>query len=263
MKQLIQGEEITVEIDLDNGARLSSVKWDGREFSVQRRDNPLWWGWYPMVPWAGRILNGKLRRANGDEVQLPTDVIPPHAIHGFGFQMQWRDLGNGVSRVDFTGAYQGASAELRVTVDKNVLNYELEYIPGTCDLPGWVGIHTWFPRWIGDDAQKAEVIFDAEKQLAVDETLMPNGDFLPALTPQPWDDVFYKPKGTPTALWKGGARLEVTSPTPWWVVYTLDSEGVCIEPQTSPPNSQNLAAKLGLDLNKAHLLQAKFTFLKD
>ena len=41
MKQIIKGDEITVEIDLANGARLSSVKWGGYEFSVQQRENVL------------------------------------------------------------------------------------------------------------------------------------------------------------------------------------------------------------------------------
>ena len=139
-----------------------------------------------------------------------------------------------------------------------MLNYELEYFAGDCDLPGWAGIHTWFPREIGGGAQSAEVIFTAEKMLKVDDTLMPNGQFISPITPQPWDDVFFNPIGTPTTLWKGGAKLEVTSPTPWWVVYTLDSEGVCIEPQTAPPNAQNL----GYDLSKSNLLQAQFTFSK-
>jgi len=258
MKQIITGDEITVEIDLANGARLSSVKWGGYEFSVQQRENVLHWGWYPMIPWAGRVLHGKFRHQDGREEQLPTNVIPPHAIHGLGFLMPWEDCGNGVSRVDFPAPYNGASAELRVSVSGNVLNYELEYFAGDCDLPGWAGIHTWFPREIGGGAQSAEVIFTAEKMLKVDDTLMPNGEFISPITPQPWDDVFFNPIGTPTTLWKGGAKLEVTSPTPWWVVYTLDSEGVCIEPQTAPPNAQNL----GYDLGKSNLLQAQFTFSK-
>lgn len=258
MKQIIKGEQITVEVDLAHGARLSSVKWDGREFSVQRRENTLHWGWYPMAPWAGRVLYGKFRRASGEEVQLPTNVIPPHAIHGLAYDLVWQDCGNGVSRVNFPAPYDGASAELRISVSGNVLNYELEYFANGCDLPAWLGLHTWFPRSIGSDVAKAEVIFDAEKMLAVDETLIPNGQFISPITAEPWDDVFYNPKGTPATLWKGGAKLEVSAPTPWWIVYTHDSEGVCIEPQTAPPNAQNL----GVDLSKANVLKVQFIFSK-
>ena len=261
MKQIIEGDQIRVEVDLAHGARLSSVQWGGYEFSVQQREHILHWGWYPMAPWAGRVLNGKFTRANGQAVQLPTNVIPPHAIHGLAYDLVWRDCGNGVSRVEFPAPYDGASAELRISVVGNVLNYELEYFAGGCDLPAWLGLHTWFPRRIGETGSgisEAEVIFDAEKMLAVDETLMPNGEFISPITPQPWDDVFHTPIGTPTTLWRGGAKLEVTSPTPWWIVYTLDSAGVCIEPQTAPPNAQNL----GVDLTKANLLAAQFTFTK-
>ena len=258
MKQIIEGDQLRVEVDLDHGARLSSVQWNGYEFAVQKRENTLLWGWYPMAPWAGRVLNGKFRRANGQEVQLPTNIIPPHAIHGLAYDLAWSDCGNGVSRVDFPAPYDGASAELRVSVARNVLNYELEYFSGGCDVPAWLGLHTWFPRKLGSNIGEAEVIFDAEKMLAVDESLMPNGEFISPITSQPWDDVFHTPIGTPTALWRGGAKLEVTSPSPWWIVYTLDSEGVCIEPQSAPPNAQNLR----VDLHHANLLQAQFTFSK-
>ena len=110
MNQIIKGEQITVEVDLAHGARLSSVKWDGREFSVQKRENTLHWGWYPMAPWAGRVLYGKFRRASGEEVQLPTNVIPPHAIHGLAYDLVWQDCGNGVSRVDFPACIPSAIA---------------------------------------------------------------------------------------------------------------------------------------------------------
>ena len=41
MKQIIEGDQIRVEIDLENGARLSSVQWGGYEFSVQKRENKI------------------------------------------------------------------------------------------------------------------------------------------------------------------------------------------------------------------------------
>ena len=78
MKQIIKGDEITVEIDLEHGARLSSVKWGGYEFSVQQRENVLHWGWYPMIPWAGRVLHGKFRHQDGREEQQQVQVLLVH-----------------------------------------------------------------------------------------------------------------------------------------------------------------------------------------
>jgi aldose 1-epimerase len=36
------------------------------------------------------------------------------------------------------------------------------------------------------------------------------------------------------------ARISIECDAPWWVVYSEDSDGVCLEPQTAPPDAQNL-----------------------
>ena len=76
--------------------------------------------------------------------------------------------------------------------------------------------------------------------------------------PYPWDDVFTGVKGDPAVIWPGEAKLSISSPVDWWVVYTEDPIGVCVEPQTAPPDSQNF----GADLSKAHKLISRFTFEK-
>jgi aldose 1-epimerase len=95
----IVGEKITVEVDLDHGARLSSVKWNGTEFSIQKRESWLSWGWYSMAPWAGRILDGKMKASDGSTLQLRTDVLGPHAIHGLAFDKPWREIAPGLSLI--------------------------------------------------------------------------------------------------------------------------------------------------------------------
>ena len=144
----IVGEQITVEVDLDHGARLSSVKWNGTEFAIQRREGWLSWGWYPMAPWAGRILDGKLKASDGSTLQLRTDVLGPHAIHGLAFDKPWREIAPGVASIDLVTPYQGARVEQKVVVDGDSFTYELSYIANGVDLPAWVGLHTWFPRTI-------------------------------------------------------------------------------------------------------------------
>ena len=47
------------------------------------------------------------------------------------------------------------------------------------------------------------------------------------------------------------------SDAPYWIVYTEDSDGVCIEPQTAPPD----AANLGID--GEHYIEALFTFSEE
>jgi aldose 1-epimerase len=75
--------------------------------------------------------------------------------------------------------------------------------------------------------------------------------------PEPWDDAFTEIIGTPSVIWVGAARLDIESDAPTWVVYTEDTEGVCIEPQTAPPDAANLG------IVGDHYLEALFTFSED
>ncbi len=48
--QYIDDAEFQIAIDLDNGARITSIKWRELEFAVPYRGSPLTSGWYPMGP---------------------------------------------------------------------------------------------------------------------------------------------------------------------------------------------------------------------
>lgn len=258
MNQIIDGDEIRVEVDLDHGARLSSVQWGGYEFSVKKRESILHWGWYPLAPWGGRIPFGKLKRFGGEEVQLPTNIMPPHAIHGLAFNRRWIDCGNGISQLELPAPYDGAILEMRIATFANLLKYELEYFAGNSDLPAWLGLHTWFPRRIHEDVGEVEVFFEADAMLSMDEDGITQDAHISPPPSQPWDDVFFQPKLAPSAKWRDGAKIEIKSEHPWWIVNTKDSGGVCIEPLTAPPNAQNLK----IDLSQSNLLRVEFAFSK-
>ena len=100
------------------------------------------------------------------------------------------------------------------------------------------GLHPWFARDIGA-GNEAELIFDAEKMLQRDKDGLPNGQLI---TPpkQPWDDAFTGVRGVPAVLYEDVLRIDIESDAPWWVVYTEDAEGICVEPQTAPPDAANL-----------------------
>ena len=72
-----------------------------------------------------------------------------------------------------------------------------------------------------------------------DSEKIPTGERC-APTAQPWDGAFTGIKGTPAVVWEDVARISIESDAPWWVVYTEDPDGVCLEPQTAPPDAQNL-----------------------
>ena len=63
--QHIDGAEISVSIDLDQGGRIASLQWRDLQFAVPFRGTPLSWGWYAMAPWAGRIDEGLITSESG------------------------------------------------------------------------------------------------------------------------------------------------------------------------------------------------------
>ena len=68
--QYIDDAEFQIAIDLDNGARISSITWRDLQFTIPYRGSPLYSGWYSMGPWAGRVRDGIIRGADGEEFQL-------------------------------------------------------------------------------------------------------------------------------------------------------------------------------------------------
>ena len=51
--QFIDDAEFQINIDLDNGARISSLLWRDLQITVPFRGSVLNYGWYALGPWAG------------------------------------------------------------------------------------------------------------------------------------------------------------------------------------------------------------------
>ena len=249
--QIVDGSEISVAIDLDQGARIASLQWRDLQFALPFRGTPLSWGWYPMAPWAGRIKDGIIKDSKGASYQLPTNWLPPFAIHGFAFTSAWEDTGRGRARLELPAPYNGAVVTQHVEVLDDAVRWILEYEANGCDLPAWLGFHPWFPREL-ERGGVAELDFNAAKMFERKDGL-PTGKLI---TPpsQPWDDCFTELKGMPSITWEGAARLDIDSDVSYWVVYTEDPDGICVEPQTAPPDAANLG------IVGDHYLETLFTF---
>lgn len=250
--QFIDDAEFQVAIDLDGGGRITSINWRDMEFTVPFRGSVLTNGWYPMAPWAGRIKDGLIKSSSGVEHQLPTNIDPPHAIHGFGFTSSWQEIGPGRSLLHLANPYLGATVEQRIEVLDDAIRWSLEYDDNGCDIPVWMGLHPWFARDLGHGGT-AEIEFAAEKMLLRDSSGLPTGELVTPPAP-PWDDAFTQLRGTPAIIWEDVARIDIESDAPWWVVYTEDSDGVCIEPQTAPPDAANLG------ISGENYIEALFVF---
>lgn len=251
----LSSDELQVEIDVRHGSRISSLKWNGLEFVVQHRANLMDWGMYAMVPWAGRIRDGLITNSLGEVFRLPTIWDPPHAEHGLGFYSDWEVTSANTTSLKLPDPYTPAYAEQKFEVLGSCLHWSLDYYPNGCTLPAWVGFHPWFARSL-DIGESAQVSIDASHMLVRGQDMMPTGDYSTPKSP-PWDDAFTGVKGTPSIHWIGAAKVTISSVAPWWVVYTEDSKGVCVEPQTAPPDAANL------EILGSHSLSVTFAFSYD
>ena len=247
----IDGQEISIAIDLDQGGRLVSLQWRDLEFVLPHRGTAINWGWYAMAPWAGRIKDGLIKSPSGAEFQLPTQLDPPNALHGFGLTSSWQEIGPGRSLLHLPKPYGGATVEQTIEVLDDAIRWSLEYDANGCDLPVWLGMHPWFARDLGV-GESAEIEFNPGKMMKRVDSL-PTGEII-APTPEPWDDAFTEIRGTPAVVYGGVCRIDIESDAPWWVVYTEDSDGICIEPQTAPPDAANLG------MVGEHYIEALYTF---
>lgn len=244
--------EISLEIDVDQGARISSIRFREIECAVPFRGQILTWGWYAMAPWAGRIKDGLIKDSSGREFQLPINLAAPHAIHGFGLTSSWEEIGNGAFALDFPEPYRGARVEQRFELLDNALRWSLEYDDGGCELPFWMGFHPWFPREL-ERGGPVEIDFHPGKMLERGPDYLPTGKLITP-TPSPWDDAFTEVRGVPTVYWEDALQIKIESDAPYWVVYDQDSDGVCVEPQTAPPDAANLG------ISSDTYLEALFVF---
>ena len=235
-------------LDPDAGGRIASLCVDGFELLVTEGAGAVAWGCYPMVPWAGRVRDGVLRW-RGEEHVLPTHLLPPHAIHGTLLEARWEVIEGGPSSATLAADLGppwpfGGRAVGRVTLGPSSLRAELEVHAAARPMPAIVGWHPWFRRVLRDPAGAAvgepvSVDLDAGGMLRRGADGLPDGTVVRPVPPEPWDDCFIDVAGTPGVHWPGALEVRIESDAPFWVVYTERDEGVCIEPQTGPPNGLN------------------------
>ena len=100
----LAASKAAVRLDPGSGGRIASLKIDGAELLAPRVGSDwLLWGCYPMVPWAGRVRDGRFG-FDGEEYQLELD-LPRMPFTGWGIgpvgklrtlgpcNLAWRDCG--------------------------------------------------------------------------------------------------------------------------------------------------------------------------
>jgi aldose 1-epimerase len=227
---MLQAGDASVTVDTGFGGRLASLRVGGRELLVQAEevsDDPTRWGLYPMVPWAGRVRDGRFE-FEGEFHQLRIDA-PPHALHGVGYTAAWDEVGPGELRVDLDWPL-GGWAEQQMVLTPAALTLRLTVGNDRRDMPVVIGYH---PCFRGD----AELHVRPTEMWQRDGDGIPDGVLVP-VPPGPWDDAFeiHEP---PRVAWAAGPDLTLTAETTTWVVYDRDPRLVCVEPQTDAPDAFN------------------------
>ncbi|MGA4963495.1 aldose epimerase family protein [Streptomyces pseudogriseolus] len=224
-----------------NGGRVGGLRLGGVELLRQGER----YGCFPMVPWCGRLRDGRFR--DGATVQQMPLNAPPHAIHGTARNAPWRTArrsgDEAVLTYDLVDPWpypgrvtqQVALTEESLTLTMGVETYESSF-------PAQIGWHPWFNRNLGGEGVRID--FAPAWQEERGEDHLPTGKRVDP-TPGPWDDCFGMPDGVDVTLtWPGQLRLKVTSRVEWVVVYDEQAEAVCVEPQTGPPDGLNTHPRL-------------------
>ncbi|MFD8805400.1 aldose epimerase family protein [Streptomyces sp. NPDC059597] len=224
-----------------NGGRVAGLKVGGTQLLRQGER----FGCFPMVPWCGRIRDGRF--LDGGVVrQMPLNS-PPHAIHGTTRDGAWRtarvSADEAVLTFELTDPWPhpGKVTQI-VSLGEDSLTLTMSVETYEDSFPAQIGWHPWFNRSLGGEGVRID--FSPAWQEERGEDHLPTGNRIdPA--PGPWDDCFGMPDGVDVTLtWPEQLELRLTSREQWAVVYDEQDAAVCVEPQTGPPNGLNTMPRL-------------------
>jgi aldose 1-epimerase len=233
--------EVTVQPG--NGCRIGSLRIGGVELLRQGQK----YGSFPMAPWCGRIRDGRFR--DGAVVhQMPLNS-PPHAIHGFARDAEWRTARVSDTEAVFTydladpWPHPGRVTQI-VELAEESLTLRLGIETYGDSFPAQAGWHPWFNRSLEGGGGPVRIDFTPAWQEERGADHLPTGRRIDP-EPGPRDDCFGMPDGVDVTLtWPERLEVNVTSREQWVVVYDEQEAAVCVEPQTGPPDGLNTAPRL-------------------
>jgi len=246
----ISGGPIEVEVLPTIGARLHRLRVFGHDLLRTpddlrpHRDDPYFYGSYPMAPWCNRVAAGRTEVA-GRSIDLPASFPDGTAIHGQVARRARRVAEDGRFLIDGGGdgwpwRYE---VEQRIRIDGARLELGLRLTNRSDEpMPGGVGFHPWFRRPIRVAIAATSV---HPSNLATQALPVPvAGRFdrrrleaLPDGLDATWTDL----ADPPVILeWPDAgvrATMTVEAPTRFIVAATLlGTDAVAVEPQTHAPD---------------------------
>lgn len=232
---VLRGDGVEVHIDPRRGGRVARLVIDGLDVLVAECDEPLAWGSYPMVPFAGRVCDGRFRFL-GVEHRLPRNLTP-HAAHGYGFVSEWERIGDDTMSFDFAEPWPfRGSARQTFSLDPHQLTCTLE-VRAVDTQPVMVGWHPWFRREL-DEGSTLDLEIAPGRMYELDDADIPTGRLV--APPQgPWDNCFVELASNPVLRWGNRLAIELSSSCDHWVIYDEPAHAICVEPQTGAPDELN------------------------
>ncbi len=237
---LSAGQQVLV-LEPTLGGRAVSWKVDGVELLASKSDHPVEHGMYPMGPWAGRI-NANSLKFQHSEYELPP-TYEQWALHGTTYFKQWQVVEKAEDACILSCELGDpwpwpGSIEVSWHLLDDQLITTVQVRSESVGFPAVTGLHPWFAtknqfgraRWELPECRLAERDDSFELSGRLIDKPESSGMF---------DDAFYVPSQTAVIHWGDALVLEVHQSHEWFVVYDKESDFICVEPQTAPPNGVN------------------------
>jgi aldose 1-epimerase len=224
----------------EDGGRLASLVVDGAELLVTRGadDDPMLWGAYPMVPYAGRVRDGRFTY-DGRTVELPLS-LPPNAGHGLVWNRPWTRTDDGGDATRAALAIElgpdwpfGGGVEQQFHLTDDELHCTLTVVASDRSMPAEVGWHPWFASR-GPIDVRATAMYERVGNLPTGRLVAPG--------PPPWDDCFLTTDEISFPI--GALTVSVRSDCDHVVLFDEMDRGIAVEPQSGPPDAFHLRPRV-------------------
>lgn len=176
--QRLDGDGVELELLPQLGGRCHRIRVGGHDLLRVPEEpstayaDPLYWGWFPLVPWSNRVPGGLLVW-RGRTIHLPPNEPGGSAIHGHGWAASWQVQGEGHFEMhhqagDFPWTYR---ATQRWSLDGTTLSQELSVTNlSDEDMPAGLGIHPWWSAQAGFEVDvPSRAAYDSRSGLAIGE----------------------------------------------------------------------------------------------
>lgn len=244
-------DDLQVEVLPEVGGRLHRIRAFGRDLlrtpgSLDHyRDEPVFWGAYPMAPWCNRLSASPVRV--GDRtVELAPNFSDGSAIHGQVATAAWTPDGPGrfVIESGDDGWPWRYAVEEQLLVDGPALTLGLRLTNlDTAAMPGGLGLHPWFRKPLEIRVPARAVLPSnvdpaAERQPVGGRLDLRRSGPVPVDLDGSWLDL---EEDRLELRWpdlgiRASLRWEATAPTSIAIASPRALDGVAVEPQTHLPD---------------------------